>query len=175
MLGTYMITVRDVADNACVTTCLVTVTEPELLECSLLKTDANCNTGKDGTILTLATGGSEPYRYSLNGAPLQISSLFIDVPSGLNEVTVRDANGCETTCEITVPFAGCVFDLALEKTFLNSSDTPIIPGSTVSFNIEVFNQGLLDAYNIELVDYIPEGLILTRYGLGRIDNRSGFT
>ena len=53
------------------------------------------------------------------------------------------------------------FDLALIKT-LNTDETagPFMQGSNVSFNIEVINQGNMDAYDVNLVDYIPDGLIL---------------
>ena len=52
------------------------------------------------------------------------------------------------------------FDLALVKTLNSSTVTPIVPGGTVIFDLEVFNQGTLDAYNIQLSDYVPDGLTL---------------
>ena len=53
------------------------------------------------------------------------------------------------------------FDLALTKTFNSANPTPIVPGSTVTFDLTVFNQGTLDAYDIQLSDYVPMGLTLT--------------
>ena len=52
-----------------------------------------------------------------------------------------------------------VFDLALTKD-VNATATPppYAPGSTVQFTIEVFNQGTLDAYDIDVADYVPTGL-----------------
>jgi len=48
-----------------------------------------------------------------------------------------------------------VHDLALRKTI--SSQTL----DQVTFSIEIFNQGEIDAYNVEVIDYLPtEGLIL---------------
>ena len=38
---------------------------------------------------------------------------------------------------------------------------PIIPGGTVTFDLTVYNQGTLDAYNIQLSDYTPTGLTLS--------------
>ena len=54
-----------------------------------------------------------------------------------------------------------VFDLALIKT-VNTTATPgpYTQGSQVTFTIEVINQGTVDAFNIQLSDYIPQGLIL---------------
>ena len=57
---------------------------------------------------------------------------------------------------------GQVFDLALTKTFnAGLSDSPVVPGSTLVFDLNVTNQGSLDAYNIQISDYIPAGLTLT--------------
>ena len=53
---------------------------------------------------------------------------------------------------------GQIFDLALRKTL--SSVGPFTPGSTVTFDIEVFNQGTLDAYDVQVADYIPTGMTL---------------
>jgi len=38
---------------------------------------------------------------------------------------------------------------------------PIVPGGRVTFNITVYNQGTIDAYDINVNDYIPTGLSLT--------------
>ena len=48
-----------------------------------------------------------------------------------------------------------VFDLALTKV-INATATPppYAPGSVVQFTIEVFNQGTLDAYDIDVADYV---------------------
>jgi len=51
-----------------------------------------------------------------------------------------------------------IFDLALEKTLVSSG--PFYPGSDVTYLIEVTNQGTVDAYNVEVVDYIPNGMTL---------------
>ncbi|HLO46499.1 MAG TPA: SdrD B-like domain-containing protein [Leadbetterella sp.] len=51
-----------------------------------------------------------------------------------------------------------VFDLALRKTNLTTG--PIYPGSTVTFNIDVYNQGTMMATGVKIMDYIPTGLVL---------------
>ena len=38
---------------------------------------------------------------------------------------------------------------------------PVTIGSTVTYDIEVCNQGTVDAYNIEVVDYVPAGMMVT--------------
>ena len=60
--------------------------------------------------------------------------------------------------QITV---GQVFDLALTKTVNSGTTMPIVPGGTVTFDLNIVNQGTVDAYNIQISDYIPTGLTLT--------------
>lgn len=48
------------------------------------------------------------------------------------------------------------FDLALR--IFPADETPVEPGDIAEFTIEVINQGDIDAQNIKLVNYIPEGL-----------------
>ncbi|CAA6824646.1 MAG: Conserved repeat domain-containing protein [uncultured Thiotrichaceae bacterium] len=52
-----------------------------------------------------------------------------------------------------------VFDLALRKTVTNPS-APVKAGDTVSFNIEVINQGTISATGVVVTDYIPLGMEL---------------
>ncbi len=47
------------------------------------------------------------------------------------------------------------YDLALRKTRMAAT---YAPGDTVTFNIRVFNQGVVNANNVEVTDYIPAGL-----------------
>ncbi|MBK8734950.1 MAG: DUF11 domain-containing protein [Saprospiraceae bacterium] len=61
--------------------------------------------------------------------------------------------------EITV---SQVFDLALKKTL--SSAGPFTPGSTVNFEIKIYNQGTITATNVNVTDYIPTGLTLNNPG-----------
>jgi uncharacterized repeat protein (TIGR01451 family) len=48
-----------------------------------------------------------------------------------------------------------VFDLALRKTLVTTA--PYTYGQQHVYNIEVFNQGNVDAYDIVVNDYIPAG------------------
>ncbi len=53
-----------------------------------------------------------------------------------------------------------VYDLALIKTTSELQADPVTPGDEISFNIQVFNQGTAPVYNVEIVDYLPQGLLL---------------
>jgi len=52
------------------------------------------------------------------------------------------------------------FDLALVKTVSNAQTMPVGPGDDITFTLAITNQGNVDAYDIEIVDYIPTDLIL---------------
>lgn len=71
-----------------------------------------------------------------------------------------------------------VFDLALRKT-LNTAG-PLYPGSSVIFNVDIYNQGTVMATNIFVTDYIPNGLTLndpnwTQTGNLAVTNNPNFT
>ncbi|MBL9143555.1 MAG: carboxypeptidase regulatory-like domain-containing protein [Verrucomicrobiaceae bacterium] len=53
-----------------------------------------------------------------------------------------------------------VWDLALRKSLANGQSLAVNPGDSVTYNIEVFNQGGEPAYNVKVVDYIPAQMTL---------------
>ncbi|MBK7343137.1 MAG: DUF11 domain-containing protein [Saprospiraceae bacterium] len=53
-----------------------------------------------------------------------------------------------------------IFDLALYKKLAPFEDMIVEPGDVVTFNIFVVNQGMINADNIEVTDYIPVGMQL---------------
>jgi len=62
---------------------------------------------------------------------------------------------------------GIYFDLALRVTLAVGQPTLVKANDNVTFVIEVLNQGMLAATNIEVTDYIPNGMVLndTRWTL----------
>jgi uncharacterized repeat protein (TIGR01451 family) len=53
-----------------------------------------------------------------------------------------------------------VYDLALKKTISSTTPGPFKTNDRVTFDIIVYNQGDINAANIEITDYIPTGLEL---------------
>ena len=112
----------------------------------------------DGAV-DLSVTGAAPFMFSWsNGATTED---LVDLSPGNFSVTVIDANGCETMAMFTIGEAGCFFDLALTKE-INTTATPVpfVPGDAVQFTITVFNQGTLDAYDVDVMDDAPVGLSL---------------
>ena len=103
--GEYTVVVVDV--NGCTDSATFVLDEPSAVECSLDSPIVGLGghnilcEGETGTIEVTATGGTAPYTYSLDGGPAQSDPNF-EVLAGTYTVTVIDANGCESTCDITL-------------------------------------------------------------------------
>ncbi|MFN8253595.1 MAG: hypothetical protein U0V75_17120 [Ferruginibacter sp.] len=68
---------------------------------TLAKTDASPNTS-NGTVTAVATGGTAPYQYSLNGAAFQSSGAFTALAAGSYTVAAKSAAGCLGSNQVTV-------------------------------------------------------------------------
>ncbi len=97
--GTYTVTITD--DNGCVTTVSATITEPLPLTVSLANlAEVRCNGGTDGEIDISVTGGTPPYTFVWSNGTLTEDNT--NLVAGTYDVTVTDANGCETTDSYTL-------------------------------------------------------------------------
>jgi len=98
--GTYTVTVTDA--EGCETVCEVTITEPEEeLACSVeLISNVTFVNGNDGEATVNAIGGWGEYTYLWSNG--QTSATASALVAGTYTVTVTDAEGCETVCEITI-------------------------------------------------------------------------
>ena len=110
------------------------------------------------------------------------NSITLRAEDGLRQtidVYVTDLCGNQTVCRPTVDIndntGQCVnrFDLALRKTI--ATPGPYELGDTITYDIEVFNQGSDDAFRVELIDYIPDGLELIEGDWSSIDGGSTAT
>ncbi|MBL0065728.1 MAG: hypothetical protein IPP38_12080 [Bacteroidetes bacterium] len=90
--GTYSYTVTDA--NGCTASCSVTITEPAVLvaTCTVVS-NVSCNGGSDGAFNVSASGGTGPYTGT---------GGYIGAVAGTNTITVTDANGCTTSCSVTI-------------------------------------------------------------------------
>ena len=100
--GEYNLTITD--GNSCIVsyTPMATITEPDLLQMTLEKTDVVCNGLGNGTITVSASGGTPPYEYSRNGITYQASNTFINLSKNTYTVYVRDKNSCIISDVITI-------------------------------------------------------------------------
>lgn len=98
--GPYTVTIKDA--NGCQISKNILVVSPNVPQ-TLTGTIVNASCGNNnGSITAAATGGVTPYQYSINGTTFQVSTLFNAVGAGTYPLTVKDANGCLRTQNVTV-------------------------------------------------------------------------
>jgi len=99
--GLYTLIVTDA--NGCSEAASVTVSEPDVLDMSLDVTQPGC--GEDyGRVLPGTTGGTPPYSYRWSHGSRQREAVNLRL--GAYQVTVSDANGCETTQSVQIERTG---------------------------------------------------------------------
>lgn len=99
-VGTYQIMVEDA--NACTTSIDASIEEPEVLEGIIIKLDdVSCNGEGDGSISLTAEGGTPDYQFEMNGET-NTDGFFVNMDVGDYSIQITDANGCETTINLSI-------------------------------------------------------------------------
>ncbi|MEM7132888.1 MAG: SdrD B-like domain-containing protein [Chloroflexota bacterium] len=93
-----------------------------------------------------------------------------------NDIDHNPPNEDRTVDEDDSDYADVViqgeFDLALRKSIANGQAASANPGDAVIFAITLFNQGTLDAFDIDVIDYIPAGSAYTSSNAATVTNSS---
>src|SRR5439155_18154609 len=97
--GTYTVTVKDA--NGCSKSEDIALQSPAALSLGVNKADPLCAQGVDGSIAANATGGSGDLTFSIGGA-FQASGAFTGLAGGTYTVTVKDANDCSKSEDVTL-------------------------------------------------------------------------
>jgi hypothetical protein len=121
---------------------------PEKIDCSLSDIAlevtgikyADCGLS-NGQLTVEATGGNDPYRYTLDQGPAQPSPIFTNVIPGFHSVKVEDADGCSSTVNT---FMG-----SKEPFPVNTTTTPSGCGGSEG-TISVFPLGGVPPYKYQL-------------------------
>jgi len=90
--GSYTVTITD--SLGCTTPAVATVTQPAVLAVSVTSTNTSCFGKTDGTATGSASGGTAPFMYSWNTAPVQNTQTASNLAPGTYSVTVTDSNAC---------------------------------------------------------------------------------
>ena len=99
--GNYTVGIKDA--NGCLTSMVVSVTEPSLsLGLTSTVTNVDCKGNSTGLISLSSSGGTSPYTYSLNGGTYGSSSSFSGLKAGTYTMSVKDANGCTKSLSVTI-------------------------------------------------------------------------
>lgn len=134
--GTYTVTVTDA--KGCTTVGTITFTAYKKPICSISLVN-------DSTAQVIATGGTPPYSYvwSTN----EYTDIVRKLQIGTYSVTVTDANGCTTSCEIEIKGPALVGDfvwLDLDRDGIQDAGEPGIPNVTVILTGVVENENYSD-------------------------------
>ncbi len=109
--GSYEVTVTDAAGCSENITVSIDNTNGVNLQ-NLVITDAGCG-ATNGSIEVSASGGTEPYSYTINGGTSQQEPTFSNLSPGSYEIEVTDASGCSSTQSGTV-LTGVSFSASVE-------------------------------------------------------------
>jgi len=147
-IGTYTVVVTDA--DGCTKTDSVVVSEG--VELVLNGTSTDDNGTNNGTIDLTVVGGTAPYTYAWDNG--ETTEDLSGLPSGIYQVTVTDANGCQNTINVEVKSSASIADL-------NDIDVNIYPNpSNGQFQI-------ITAEQIEFQIYDMSGKVIYS------DNSSG--
>jgi len=98
--GAYAVTIRDA--NNCTVILNQTITQPAILNLTQGSiTPATCG-GNNGSVTVVASGGTAPYTYTIDGGASQSSATFNGLAPGVHNVVVTDNRGCIRNLSITI-------------------------------------------------------------------------
>ena len=119
--GTYSVCVKDA--NDCETCKNETIAVNNISASATITNSISCSNEDDGVITVTATGGNEPYTYSINGGTAQGSNVFSFLASNDYIITVQDNDG---------------FTVSTNTVMLTNPDqiisTPSVDGSNITVN-----------------------------------------
>lgn len=96
--GNYSVTVTD--GSGCNVIRNYTITQPEILNVSLVSVNSGCMTGSGGQIFTNVTGGEMPYSYAWSNG--STSEDVSDLALGSYGITVSDNKGCTVSLSANI-------------------------------------------------------------------------
>ena len=100
--GNYLVFVRD--SNQCEISSSVLISEPTPIDLNTLRIQAaKCYGDSTAELVIAGTGGTPPYRFSIDGIRFQKDSAFLKIPAKKYNVVIRDSTGCRSTIEVDVP------------------------------------------------------------------------
>lgn len=100
--GNYNVVVTD--NNGCSATSTEIITDaPSPVIQTVVDTDVNCNGASNGQISITANGGTGIIQFSIdNGTTFQSSATFSNLPPGVYDVVISDANNCTSSSSATI-------------------------------------------------------------------------
>lgn len=147
--GTYTVTVTDELD--CEVSATYTLVQPEELDIEVVGTvDILCSGEETGVATVTSSGGCPPYFYNWSHDPNLTTPVATGLGAGEYEVSVTDANGCQSAGSVTI-----VINEPGEPVTITVEEVGVFPGG---FNVSCpdATDGFID---ITVSGGIPDYLI----------------
>lgn len=77
------------------------------------KTDVSGCKATDGKIVVAGASGVAPFTYNINGGAFQASAEFINLGSGSYSLSVKDANGCVKSLDVSINASNTTLNAAV--------------------------------------------------------------
>lgn len=136
-IQSYSVKVRDAQNTIIGTTAIVTQATSLIVTAKTEAASIQCNGDKTGSITATATGGLQPYKYSIDGTTFQSGKSFYDLAAGSYTITVKDTNGCLASTTISVTQLP---SLSATAQIVNDQNLVIIPtGGTTYYTYYLEN------------------------------------
>lgn len=149
--GLYLLTVLD--SNNCVLGRTDILTQPDTLSISALVSNAVGCGSSSGRLIVNASGGTAPYRYSLNGGPLVSNDTFSALAPGIYSVQVVDSLNCSNTRSFVINASGTITGSVFQTPVLCNG---VANGQALVFNVTGGSGSY--QYSINGVQYQPSPL-----------------
>ncbi len=143
--GRYQVYVKD--GQICTDTLTALLRDPEPLSLKAMTiTPCSCNETQDGKIALQVEGGTQPYRYRLDGGPWQQDSILQPLRAGHYIYEVTDTNNCNIggSANVTSPFQNCL--LVMPTAFSPNGDgnndlfRPKVYDALTHYELSVYNR-----------------------------------
>ncbi|WP_343021962.1 PKD domain-containing protein [Flavobacterium sp. PL12] len=116
--GNYVVTVTDA--NGCTTNSSILIDEPSAILTSIsAQINVACSGSSTGSATIVPQGGTAPYSYLWNTAPIQTSATGVNLAVGMYDVTVTDANNCSVVQQVTITEPNGIMTAIASQTNVN--------------------------------------------------------
>ena len=99
-IGIYTVTVTDA--NLCTSNISTTITEPSIINASIIVTNVSCNGGATGEVNLTVSGGITPYTFKWDDQGNSTIEDLVGLTIGTYSVTVTDANSCTAMASASI-------------------------------------------------------------------------
>ncbi|MEA5461908.1 hypothetical protein VB796_22755 [Arcicella sp. LKC2W] len=156
--GNYTLTVKDA--NACSATTATVIADGKAILPPSVSGDISVCLGSPLSLSNISSDNANKLLWYDNNV-LVSAPLANTIGKKTYFVSQLSPEGCESAkASVNIIVRDCtpaVFDLALRKTIADTNKT-YKPNDIITFNVIIVNQGDVKAYNIDVIDYIPQGM-----------------